>query len=142
MAELKTKANDASVEGFLASVSDATRRAEMETLVKLMKRITRTEPKMWGDSMVGFGNYHYTYATGREGDWFIVGFSPRKQNLTVYLMCGFDILEEELAQLGKYKLGKCCLYLKSLADIDLKILETMLKRCATHMKKYKVCGDK
>jgi hypothetical protein len=141
MAELKTKANDASVEGFLASVSDATRRAEMETLVKLMKRITRTEPKMWGDSMVGFGNYHYTYATGREGDWFIVGFSPRKQNLTVYLMCGFDILDEELQRLGKFKLGKCCLYIKNLTDIDLKVLESMLKRCTTHMKKHQSCGN-
>ena len=105
MAELKTKPTNHSVEAFLNSVADDQKRQDSFTILNLMAEVTGDEPQMWGDSIVGFGRYHYKYASGREGDWFLTGFSPRKQNLTLYIMAGFDEYDNLMAQLGKYKTG-------------------------------------
>ena len=128
MAELKTKVNDASVEGFLSTIENEKKRQDSFTLLEFMKRVTQMEPKMWGDSIIGFGSYHYKYASGREGDWAPVGFSPRKQALTLYIMADWTPHTDLLARLGKYKNGKSCLYVKKLEDIDLNILEQLIKR--------------
>lgn len=133
MAELKTKLNDASVQGFLAK-AEPRRRADCETVMALMQKVTRAPAKMWGTAIVGFGSYTYTYANGRTGDWPLVGFSPRKQNLTLYIMSGFSEYEGLMARLGKYKTGKSCLYVRSLDDIDLKVLEQLVKASVKHMK--------
>ncbi|MEE9207322.1 MAG: DUF1801 domain-containing protein [Gemmatimonadota bacterium] len=130
MAELKTKKNDASVDDFISSVSDEGRRQDCVAVLEMMRDVTGEEPKMWGDSMVGFGSYHYKYATGREGDWFVTGFSPRKQNLTLYIMSGFPKHEALLAKLGKHKTGRSCLYIKKLDDIHLPTLRELVKRSA------------
>ena len=127
MAELKTQENDASVADFINGVADDKKRQDCVAVSELMQKLTDAEPKMWGSSIVGFGTYHYKYASGRKGEWFVVGFSPRKQNLTLYIMSGFDSCDEIMSQLGKYKLGRCCLYVKKLEDIDLKILEKLIK---------------
>lgn len=126
MAELKTKVNDQPVATFLDGVADEGRRQDCYTILEMMKKATRAEPKMWGDSIVGFGSYHYTYASGRGGDWLLTGFSPRKQNLTLYLMSGFSDFEELLSRLGKHKTGKGCLYIKKLADVDLAVLQELI----------------
>ena len=133
MAEPKTQPTDASVDGFLASIDDETRRRDCEALRDLMREVTGEEPKMWGLSMVGFGTYHYRYATGREGDWPLTGFSPRKRDLTVYVMAGFDRYEELMARLGKHSTGKSCLYLKRLDDVDLDVLRELVARSAEHV---------
>lgn len=99
-----------------------------------MKRLTRAEPRMWGPSIVGFGDWHYVSESGREGDWFVAGFSPRKQDLTLYLMGGLDRHADHLTRLGKHKRGKGCLYLKRLADVELTVLETMIRDCVKYMK--------
>jgi hypothetical protein len=135
VAELKTKKTVASVEDFLAGVSPEKKRRDAIALCELMKKVTKLEPKMWGTSMVGFGDYHYKYASGHEGDSFLVGFSPRKQNLTIYVMPGFDNYDELLSKLGKYKTGKGCLYINTLDDIDVPTLQTLIKRTLTDMKK-------
>lgn len=126
MAELKTKPNEQSVDAFLTGIAPEWKQEDAKSLLQLMHQITKDKPTMWGDSMVGFGNYHYKYKSGREGNWFITGFSPRKQNLTIYLMGGFDGLEDLLEQLGKYKRSSGCLYVKRLSDINLKVLEKMI----------------
>ena len=128
MAELKTKPTDQSVEAFLSGLSDEKKRQDSFTLLDLMKKVTGAEPKMWGSSIIGFGDYHYTYASGREGDWFLTGFSPRKQNLTLYITAGFDQYEALLKQLGKYTTGKSCLYIKKLEDIDLPTLKRLIEQ--------------
>lgn len=128
MAELKTRCNDASVADFLNSLSDEKQRQEAFALLHLLQNVTQTEPKMWGESIIGFGDYHYKYASGREGDWFIVGFSPRKQNLTVYLMTGFEGSGEVLQRLGKHKSGRSCLYIRRLSDIHLPALEELVQQ--------------
>lgn len=135
MAELKTKPTDQSVEEFLNNIPDEKRRQECRTVAQLMQAATGAEPKMWGSSIVGFGSYHYRYASGRKGDWFLTGFSPRKQNLTLYIMPGFEHYDELMQKLGKYKTGKSCLYVKKLADIDLKMLETLINESVEHMLK-------
>lgn len=122
----KTRPTAATVEDFLAAIPDAGRREECRTLRALMERVTGAPAVMWGPSMVGFGRYHYIYQSGRQGDWFLVGFSPRKQALTVYLMAGFEDRPELMTRLGKYSTGKSCLYLKRLSDIDLDALEALL----------------
>ena len=134
MAELKTKPSDLSVEKFLTSVKDPARSEECRVVLNLMKKITRQEPKMWGDSIVGFGTYHYKYESGREGNWFVTGFSPRKQNLTLYIMPGLGGYEGALKKLGKHKSGKCCLYINRLSDIDLSVLTEVIKTSVTKMK--------
>lgn len=133
MAELKTKPTEQSVEEFINSIADDRRRAECLTVLELMKQVTGEEPQMWGDNIVGFGSYHYKYASGREGDWFLTGFSPRKQNLTLYIMSGFDQYDHLLAGLGKVKTGKSCLYIKKLEDIDLPALKELVRQSVDHM---------
>lgn len=135
MAELKTKENDASVAQFLNAVDHPKRREDAWRVLEMMKKVTREEPRMWGSSIVGFGSYHYRYASGQEGDWMLVGFSPRKTALTVYVMSGFDAYDDLLSQLGKYKTGKSCLYINKLEDVDLKILEKLIKQSVAYMRK-------
>ena len=134
MAELKTKVNDASVDKFLKSIPDETKREDSYQLLDLMKQITGREPKMWGSSIVGFGSYHYVYDTGREGDWFVTGFSPRKQNLTLYIMPGFQEYDDLLKKLGKHSTGKSCLYIKKLDDVDRKVLKQLITKSVNRMK--------
>ncbi|MCH8957420.1 DUF1801 domain-containing protein [candidate division KSB1 bacterium] len=133
MAELKTKPNEQSVEAFLNSVEDEKKRQDCLTILEIMKQITKAEPQMWGTSMVGFGTYHYKYESGREGDWFVAGFSPRKQNLTLYIMAGFSRYDELLSKLGKFKTGKSCLYIKKIEDVDLKTLKELIKQSVAYV---------
>ncbi len=135
MAELKTKPSEVSVTDFLDSIKDQDRQADCYVVMKLMQDVTGTEPKMWGPSMVGFDTYHYKYDSGREGDWFQTGFSPRKQNLTLYIMSGFSEYEELLSKLGKYKTGKSCLYVKRLSDIDTKVLKRLVGSSVEYIRK-------
>lgn len=137
MATNKTQPNDSNVNVFLDSIAEDKKRADSFKLLKIMQEITSESPKMWGSSIIGFGNYHYKYESGREGDFFIVGFSPRKQNLTLYIMPGFERYEKLMADLGKYKTGKSCLYIKSLDDVDMKILKELISNSVSYMnKKY------
>lgn len=122
MAEPKTKPTNVSVDKFLAGVTDPARREDCLTVLRMMKRITGEDPVMWGPSMVGFGTYHYKYASGQEGDWFLAGFSPRKTDLTLYVTPGLHRYPDLLKRLGKHKTGKSCLYVKRLADVDLDVL--------------------
>lgn len=128
MADIKTIENDASVEEFLDSVLDERKRADAYRIVKMMAEITGESPRMWGDSIVGFGRYHYRYESGREGDMPVIGFSPRKQNLTLYITSGFDEYEDLRTKLGKHTVGKVCLYIKKLADVDEVVLREMIQR--------------
>lgn len=127
MAELKTQRNDANVEAFLQQVPDEKKRQDSFTILEMMRKVTGAEPRMWGDSIIGFGDYHYVYASGREGDWFCIGFSPRKQNLTLYLTYGFEDGSELLQKLGKHKTGKGCLYINRLSDVNLAVLDELLR---------------
>ena len=133
MSELKTKPNKSSVTEFINSVEDPVKRQDSKTLVKLMQEITGSKPLMWGSSIIGFGSYHYKYASGREGDWFMAGFSPRKQNLTLYIMGG--IKDQALFEkLGKYKTGKGCLYVKRLSDVNVEILKQIITKSVERVK--------
>lgn len=133
MAELKTQKNDGDVIAFLNGVAHEKRRTDSFKVLELMKEVTGETPKMWGNSIIGFGQYHYKYASGREGDWFLTGFSPRKQSLTLYIMAGFDDYDELMSRLGKYKTGKSCLYINKLEDVDQDVLRTLVKKSAEHM---------
>ena len=113
MAKLKTKERKTSVEKFLNSVKDEQKREDSFKILKMMKQISKAEPRMWGTSMIGFGNYHYKYASGREGDWFLTGFSPKKQNISLYMMADLSKYKDLLSKLGKYKTGKGCLYINN-----------------------------
>ena len=126
MAELKTKPTDISVGAFIASLPDEQKRQDCLVILELMKEVTGAEPKMWGESIIGLGSHHYRYASGTEGDWFMVGFSPRKQNITIYLMYGVEDHPEIMKKLGKYKTGKACLYIKHISDIDLEALKELI----------------
>jgi len=132
--ELKTKVNDASVEGFLNSVTDEQKRADCFEILNLMAQVTGEPPKMWGSSIVGFGSYHYKGAGGREGDWMLTGFSPRKQNLTLYIFGGFDNFQDILHNLGKYKTSVGCLYIKKLSDVDRNLLKELIAASVNTMK--------
>lgn len=134
MAELKTKANDQSVDAFLATVEDPRKRADCYTLIDLMQAAVGEGPRMWGDAIVGFGRYHYTYASGRTGEWPLVAFSPRKQNLSLYIMAGFGQYEDLLGRLGKHTTGKACLYVKRLSDLNLDALRTLIEASVAHMR--------
>ena len=136
LVELKTRENDADVISFLSSHPDAQKREDSLALLKIMKTVTRTEPLMWGGSIVGFGKYIFTSPkTGRSGEWFITGFSPRKQNLTVYFMTGFSRYGELMKKLGKYKIsGGSCLYINKLADVDIKVLKELVTVSWKYMK--------
>ena len=133
MAELKTQPNDQSVEDFLNGVADQTKRQDSFTILELMKQETGSEPIMWGDSIIGFGIYRYKYASGRQGEWFLTGFSPRVQNLTLYIMSGFEGYDVLLNKLGKHSTGKSCLYVKKLGDIDLEVLKELIGKSVEHM---------
>jgi hypothetical protein len=135
MAEAKTKKTEASVDDFLAGISPEKKRQDALAICELMKKVTKAKPKMWGTSIVGFGSYHYKYASGHEGEWPLVGFSPRKQNLTVYIVPGFANYDALLSKLGKHKTGKSCLYLNSLEDIHLPTLRELIQRSVAEMKK-------
>lgn len=133
MAEPKTKQNNRSVGKFLNGISDEQKRRDCFTLMSIMKQITKAEPKMWGTSIVGFGSYRYTYASGREGDWPLAAFSPRKQNLTVYIMTGFEEYDELLKNLGKHSTAKSCLYFKRLDDIHVPTLKQLVRQSVKHV---------
>ena len=135
MAELKTKETNASVRDFLNRIDDAQKKADSKLLLKMMQTVTGNKPKMWGDSIVGFGKYTYQYASGRTGDWMQTGFSPRKTNLSIYIMCGFEDFQSELKKLGKYKTGASCLYIKSLKEVNLEILTLLVKKSVEKMRK-------
>ncbi len=137
MTKLKTKPNDASVIDFINQVSPEWKRQDSLRILKLMEEVTCEKPKMWGDSIIGFGNYHYRYESGREGDWFLAGFSPRKLSFTIYMMGGYIEQETFFANLGKSKKSKGCLYFNKLADIDIEVLRTMITNSIqTLRKKY------
>ncbi|UTW58580.1 DUF1801 domain-containing protein [Kordiimonas sp. SCSIO 12603] len=145
MAELKTKENDASVEAFLEAVEHKKRREDALVIKEVFDRITSWPAKMWGASIVGYGSYDYKYPTGRTGTWMITGFSPRKTSLTLYIMPGFGRYEELMSRLGKYKTGKSCLYVNKLEDVDMEVLEELIKASVQHMvdnyhKDNPVCG--
>ena len=127
MAEMKTKPTGQSVAEFLNEVSDEERRADCFQVAKIMEEITGEKPKMWGPSIVGFGSYHYKYASGREGDWPVTGFSPRKKDLTLYIMMGFAKHGELMEKLGKHSAAKSCLYIKRLSDIHVPTLKKLIK---------------
>jgi len=122
----KTTATEASVKDFLASVEPERKRQDAEALDALFRRVTGFQPRMWGPTIVGYGQYHYRYATGREGDFLATGFSPRKASMSIYIMPGYGDFGDLLARLGKHKTGKSCLYVNKLADVDLSVLEELI----------------
>ncbi|HUF66942.1 MAG TPA: DUF1801 domain-containing protein [Gemmatimonadaceae bacterium] len=138
MAELKTRPESTSVPAFLASIADESRRRDCEAIAALMQEVTGAEPVMWGASIVGFGRYHYQYESGREGDWMLVGFSPRKKDITLYLMAGFERFPELMQKLGKPKTGKSCLYLKKLDDVDRDALRELVRTSVDAMAEQRV----
>jgi len=133
MAENKTKPKKDSVSGFLKKVADKDRRQDCLKVLDIMKQVTGEEPKMWGSSIVGFGRYHYKYESGREGESPITGFSPRKGDLTLYIMGGFEPVSDLMVRLGKHKIGKSCLYIKNLADVDLGVLKKIVAKSVKGM---------
>jgi hypothetical protein len=137
MAELKTKLTDASVTEYLNAIEKEQVRQDCYVILELMQGATKAKPMMWGDSIVGFGTYHYVYASGREGDWPIIGFSPRKQNITLYIMAGFEQYQDLLAGLGKHTTAKSCLYIKRLSDIDLPTLKKLIQASVDDMNAIK-----
>ena len=135
MAEIKTKVTDADVEGFINAVADEKKRQDGFTLLAMFKQVTGEVPKMWGNSIVGFGQYHYkSERSSQEGDWMLTGFSPRKQALSLYIMHGLENETELLARLGKHKTGMGCMYINKLADVDMEILEELVKKNYRAMK--------
>jgi len=137
MAELKTKLKKASVDKFLDSIKDEKKRQDSFKIIKMMELLTKEEPRMWGSSIIGFGTYHYKYESGREGDWFLTGFSPRKQSLTLYIMSGFKRYDELMKKLGKYKTGSSCLYINKLEDVDIKVLKELISDSVKYMRQKK-----
>jgi len=135
--ELKTSENDESVDTFINSVDNDTRRNDSIRVLEMFKRITGEEPKMWGPSIVGFGKRHLKYESGREMDWMITGFSPRKQNITLYVVCNSPKQPDLLAKLGKHKAAVSCLYINKLADVNEEVLEAIVKDAYKHLKESK-----
>lgn len=133
-AENKTKPTAVSPEVFLASVDHPRRREDGLVLLSFFDRVTGLKPKMWGPSIVGYGRYHYKYDSGHEGDFMLTGFSPRKSALTIYMMPGYRDLSEQLARLGKHKIGKSCLYINKLDDVDMKVLEEIVQEGLNYMR--------
>jgi hypothetical protein len=136
MAELKTKKTEASVEDFLNTIRDKDVRQDCFEIAKIMKQATRSDPKMWGSSIVGFGSRHLKYASGRELDWMVIGFSPRKANITLYMPGGLENQTTLLRRLGKYTTGKGCLYIKKLRDVDTKVLRELVNDSVQTVKKF------
>lgn len=138
MAQNKTVAGDASVGDFIDMIEDRQKRDDCRQMLELMREITGHEPRMWGSSIVGFGRYHYRYESGREGSFFLTGFSPRKSAFTVYVMPGFERFKRQLDALGPHKTGKSCLYLKNLGAVDQGVLEEIIRDSVGHMRdKYR-----
>ena len=135
MAELKTKASDASVRKFLDAIEDEQLRQDCWTLVDVMEKATKAKPRMWGAGIVGFGSYHYTYGSGREGDWMLTAFAPRKQKLTLYLMPGFAGRDELMAKLGKHSCGKSCIHVKRLDDLHMPTLKKLVGESVKFLRK-------
>lgn len=135
MAELKTQPTDQNVDAYLASVQDVRRREDTAVVCAMMEKITRRAPVLWGSSIIGFGSYRYTYASGRSGDWPLTGVSPRKQALTVYVMSGFDEYDDLLASLGPHKTGRSCLYIRDLSKVDEKVLARLIRKSVAHLRK-------
>lgn len=135
-AENKTKPSEIDPKAFIVTVEPAKKQADAEVLLDFFSRVTGLKPKMWGPSIIGYGRYHYKYESGREGDFMLTGFSPRKQNLTLYIMPGyrFGEMQEKLARLGKHKLGKSCLYINKLADVDMDVLEEIVIEGVDYMR--------
>jgi hypothetical protein len=132
---LKTKEHDASVNDFIATLDNEVQRNDCKKLLQMMQAITKEKAKMWGPSIIGFGKYHYRYASGHEGDMCLTGFSPRKQNMTVYILPGFENHKNLMRGLGKYKIGKSCLYFKKMADINEQVLKQLIETSVHEMKK-------
>ena len=142
MAELKTKPTQASVKEFLNQIPDKERRDDCFAVAKIMEEITGDKPKMWGPSIVGFGTYHYKYDSGREADWMLTGFSPRKKDLTLYIMMGFEKHADLMKQLGKHSKSKSCLYIKRLSDIHVPTLKKLIKSSVKDLKNYTASKSK
>ena len=142
MAENKTKATTSSVDAYIEAISDESRRKDCRALAKLMARATKHKPVMWGTAIVGFGSYHYKYDSGREGDSCLVGFSSRKGDISIYLTASFPGRENLLAKLGKHKLAKACLYVRSLSDIDAKVLEQLVAGSAEARRRHATTQDR
>jgi hypothetical protein len=138
MAENKTKPTRASVTGFLNNIKDRQVRDDCFALVEMMRKVSKSEPVMWGSAIVGFGSYHYVYESGREGDSILIGFSPRKQNISIYLMGGLATVEDELPKLGKHKTGGGCLYIKSLSDIQVPVLKRIFAKAFKEAQRKKI----
>lgn len=134
MSELKTKQTQADVVEFLSGLDDEQRKSDCLALLEIFKQVTNEPPKMWGSSIVGFGSYHYKYESGQQGDWPLISFSPRKQNLTIYIMSGFKEHDHIMQELGKYKTGSSCLYIKRLSDINTNKLQDLIKDSVAFMK--------
>ena len=135
MAENKTQPTKASVTAFLDGIEDTGKRADAKKVAAMMRKATGKPPKMWGPSIVGYDSYHYRYASGREGDFMVTGFSPRKQALTVYIMPGFKSFDALMKKLGKFRTGKSCLYIKRLSDVDENVLNELIVESVKHMRK-------
>lgn len=135
MAENKTKPNKASVAAFIKGIEDKQKRSDVKKVVAMMREATGSRARMWGTNIVGFGRYHYKYDSGREGDFMITGFSPRKQALTLYIIPGFTYSESLMSKLGKYKTGKSCLYIRRLSDVDEKVLRQVIVGSVKYMRK-------
>jgi hypothetical protein len=134
MVVTKTQPSQSSVTEFLASVEDPNRRTDARTVAAMMRRATGKRAKMWGQSIVGYGSYHYRYASGREGESMLTGFSPRKQALVIYIMPGFSSFDKLMARLGQYKTGESCLYIKRLSDVDEQALEELITKSVRVMR--------
>lgn len=135
MAELKTKKNNASVTAFLESVTPEEKREDCQQLLKIFEQVTKEKPAMWGSSIIGFGSYHYkSERSKQEGDWPLTGFSPRKQNITIYIMPGFSNHQKLLQKIGRHKTSVSCLYIKRLTDIDIEILKELIAESVKYMK--------
>lgn len=138
----KTNVTNVDPQAFIEAVEHPTRRADAETLLAMMQRVTGCPPKMWGPSIIGFGRYHYRYDSGREGDFMLTGFSPRKANLVVYVLPGYDDISDDLEQLGKHRIGKSCLYINKLADVDIDVLDRIVADSVAKMRRdYETFDD-
>ncbi len=135
MAENKTKPIRRSVTAFINGIDDSQKRADIKKVAAMMRKATGKNAAMWGAGIVGYGQYHYKYASGREGDFFLTGFSPRKQALTIYIIAGFSKFDSLMKKLGKYKTGKSCLYIRRLSDVDEKVLERLIVGSVKYMRR-------
>ncbi len=140
MAENKTRPTNVSATQYVNAIEDADRRRDCKAIMKMMKQVTGEKPVMWGPSLVGYGSYHYKYPSGREGDWFLAGFASRKNDITVYLMCGSDGIGALLKKLGKYKMGKSCLYIKKLDDVDVDVLRELVEQSVAQIEAMYDCS--